>query len=221
MKTIVRLHPAALAAAALAVCSSTAFAGRPLTVDDAGTNAKGEGHVEVWAARADHATTLNISPAYAFGEGLEGSLLLSRDTTNKITGSALQLKYLITPSRDNGCNLGIAGGAAHVSAGGGGSANARFVNGIGSCNGTPLGNLHLNLGAIKTSGESSVGTWGIALEREFGSVTPHVEWFGAEGSKPALQIGARGDIAKGVQLDGTVGRSDGVTAYSVGLKFKF
>ncbi len=52
-------------------------------------------------------------------------------------------------------------------------------------------------------------------------MTPHVEWFGAEGRKPTSQFGARGDIAQRMQLDGTVGRSDGVTLYSVGISLKF
>lgn len=204
---------------ALTFCAP-ALAGRPLTVDDAGTNAKGEGHVEAWAARADGATTWNLSPAYAIAQGLEISALLSRDTTNKINGSAAQIKWLITPSRDQGCNVGLAGGGSRAS-GQGASANAGFVNGIFSCNGTPLGNLHANLGSVKVSGESATTTWGIALEREVGPVTPHVEWFGAEGSKPTLQVGVRGDISGRVQLDGTVGRSDGASIYSLGVKFRF
>lgn len=199
---------------------TSAFAGRPLTVDDAGTNPAGEGHIEVWASRADGATSWNLSPAYAIAQGLEISALLSRDTTNKVNGSAAQVKWLVTPSRDHGCNVGLAGGGSRAS-GQGSSANAGFVNGIFSCNGTPLGNLHANLGAVKVSGESASTTWGLALERELGRVTAHVEWFGAEGSKPGLQLGLRGDISSRVQLDGTVGRSDGASLYSLGVKLRF
>ena len=194
--------------------------GRPLAVDDAGTNAGGEGHVEVWTARADGATAWNLSPASAVAEGLELSALLSRDPTNKINGRAVQLKWLATTSRATGCNVGVAGGGSRGS-GQGASANAGFVNGIFSCNGTPLGNLHANLGSVKVSGASASTTWGIALEREVGRITPHVEWFGAEGSKPTFQLGARGDVAKNIQLDGTVGRSDGASLYSLGVKLRF
>jgi hypothetical protein len=101
------------------------------------------------------------------------------------------------------------------------SANAGFINGLLSCHGTPVGSVHASLGSLKTSGVSTQATWGIALEREFGAVTPHVEWFGAERSKPTLQFDARGDIAQRMQLDGTVGRSDGVTLCSVGIRFRF
>jgi hypothetical protein len=222
MHFVLRLKMAwrTLATVACVATSSAALAGRPLVVDDAGTNAKGEGHVETWVARADGATTLNIAPAYAVAEGLELSAALSRDMTNKLTVGGVGLKWLITPSKDDGCNFGATIAAAHAS-GNGASTNATALNGIASCNGTALGKLHLNLGAVKPSGASTLKTWGLALEHEFGAVTPHIEWFGAEGSKPAMQIGARTDIAKGIQLDGTLGRSGGATLYSVGMKFRF
>jgi hypothetical protein len=217
-----RLHiPRTLAVLALAASAAApALAGRPLAVDDAGTNATGEGHVEAWVARSDGATVINLSPAYAFADGLEVSATLSRDTTNKINGSGIGLKWLITPSKDSGCNFGASFGAARAS-GGGDSVNGGSITGLLSCNGTGLGNVHVNLGSVKVSGVSAATTWGIALEHEFGAVTPHIEWFGVEGSKPAVQIGARTDIAKNIQLDGTVGRADGTTLYSLGMKFKF
>lgn len=210
----------ALAFVAGIVASASSFAGRPLTVDDAGTNATGEGHVEVWVERVNGTTSVVAAPAYAFAEGLELSAALARETTHRLNGSVIQLKWLITPSKEDGCNVGTSFGGARTS-GGGSSINASFLNGLLSCNGTALGNVHLNLGTVKPSGQSGAGTWGIALEREFGAVTPHIEWFGAEGSKPTVQIGARTDIAKTIQLDGTVGRTDGNTQYSLGLKFKF
>lgn len=200
--------------------AAPAQAGRPLAVDDAGVNAKGEGHVEAWAARTDGVRTLNLSPAYAFVEGLEVAALLSRDTTDRITGTALQLKWLITPSRDSGCNAGLSFGASRAR-GGGAREDAAFANGLFSCNGTPLGNLHLDLGLVKPSHERSLGTWGLALEREIGPVTPHIEWFGAERSKPTWQVGLRGDATRRLQLDGTIGRGNGSTQYSLGAKFRF
>lgn len=210
----------AVAAVLAAAMSGVAVAGRPLSVDDAGTNAKGEGHVETWIARADGSTTVNVSPAFAFADGWEISALLARDTRNDLNGSAIQLKGLFTPSRESGCNAGGSVGAAHAS-GNGASASSRFLAGILSCNGTALGNVHLNLGTVKTTGQSAVGTWGVALEREFGSATPHAEWFGEKHAKPTFQVGARTDVAKTIQLDGTIGRSDSATLYSVGLKFRF
>ena len=64
-------------------------------------------------------------------------------------------------------------------------------------------------------------TWGVAVEREMGGVTPHLEYFGAKGEKPTVQAGMRGEILKSLQLDGTVGRVDKETVYSVGMKIQF
>ena len=213
------LRSSAFALVAMSL-AGPALAGRPLTVDDAGTNAAGEGHVEVWTARADDTRSWNISPAYALRDGLEISALLAREKPDKITTTALQLKYLFSPSKEEGCNFGGAVGVARARADGE-SENGTFVNGIATCNGTLLGNVHLNIGYTKPSSSDGVKSWGVALEREMGAVTPHIEYFGVEHAKPVLQLGLRGDVAKNLQLDGTVGRSDGVTGYSVGVKFRF
>jgi hypothetical protein len=45
--------------------------------------------------------------------------------------------------------------------------------------------------------------------------------FGFEDGDETVQLGLRGDIAKNIQLDGTIGRTSGVNLYSVGLRFKF
>lgn len=208
----------------LAVCTislgTPALAGRPLSVDDAGTNARGEGHVEVWMARADDVKSYNISPAYALRDGLEISALLSRLTPDKITVTGLQVKHLFTPSKDDGCNLGAGLGVLRAKLAGD-HESAMFINGLATCNGTPLGNVHFNLGYSKASGVRGVKSWGVALEREMGPVTPHIEYFGVEQTKPVVQLGLRGDLTKSVQLDGTVGRSEGITIYSLGVKLKF
>lgn len=214
----VRLIGSALTMIVLAAACGAAFAGRPLTVDDANTNDKGAGHVEAWVARADGATVVNVAPAYAPLDGVELAATLSRDTTNKVNAGAVQLKVVLTERQDQGCNLGASGGFTHVGSGGG---NGRFANGLVTCNAGKLGSLHLNLGVAKASGEASVRSWGVAVEHELGGVTPHVEAFGEKGSKPTVQVGARTEVATGVQLDGTVGRSDGRSVYSLGLKFTF
>jgi hypothetical protein len=205
--------------AIMSLCVCNAWAGRPLAVDDANTNDKGAGHIEVWTAREEgKVNTANIAPAFAPLEGVELGALLSRDTTNQLNMSAVQAKWRITPSQEKGCNVAAVLGLAHESNGGG---NASYVNGILSCNGNALGNMHFNLGALKAKGVSAAGTWGVALEREMGAVTPHVEFFGAEHQKPTVQVGLRGQLTKTIQLDGTVGRSNGDNLYSLGMKFQF
>ena len=212
------LRPRTLAVLTLVLGCSSAFAGRPLTVDDANTNDAGAGHVEAWVARDAGSTVVTVAPAYAPIDGLEFGLALSRDITAKVNASTVQAKWRITPSQEKGCNLGISAGLSRES---GGDGTTRFVNGLGSCNFGSQGSLHLNLGLVKTPGTSSVKVWGLAFEREVGGVTPHLEWFGEKGGKPTVQVGARAQVAAGWQLDGTVGRHDGDNLYSLGLKFQF
>ena len=103
----------------------------------------------------------------------------------------------------------------------GGAGRSTVLNGVLSCNGLASASVHLNLGAVKATDVSTKATWGIAIEREFGQFTPHAEWFGVEGIKPVFQIGARTQLCKMVQIDGTVGRSQGESLYSLGFKFQF
>jgi hypothetical protein len=212
--------PLKLAALAVALCSAmAAHAGRPLAVDDANVNDKGAGHVEAWVARdTSKSNVLNLAPAYAPIDGLEFSGVLSRDTTNHVNAQALQAKWRITPSKENGCNVAAVLGAARVS---GGGSNAIYVSGNLSCNGLGPVNVHANLGANKAKNVSAIGTWGVAAELPMASWTPHVEVFGAEGSKATAQIGARTQLTKELQLDGNVSRNDGQTGFSVGIKYQF
>ena len=114
-----RLIGGALTMLVLVAACGAAFAGRPLTVDDANTNEKGAGHVEAWVARAHGATVVNVAPAFAPLDRLELAATLSRDTTNQVTASAVQAKVILTERQDKGCNLGASGGFAHVGSGGG------------------------------------------------------------------------------------------------------
>ena len=81
--------------------------------------------------------------------------------------------------------------------------------------------MHANIGISKASGAAGVNTWRVAAEMPFGDVTGHVETFGAEGAKPSVQAGARTQITKTIKLDGSIGRSNNETIFSVGVKFQF
>lgn len=179
---------AVLAVAALVCGADAALAGRPLSVDDANVNDTGAGHVEMWAAHAPGSTVLNVAPAFAPIDGVELAVALGRDTKSKVNTSTLQLKWRITPSQEAGCNVATSFGATRISDGGG---HQRFLNGLATCNFGGQGSIHFNVGVVKPSGEGSVKTWGVAYEREMGALTPHVEFFGAKGSKPTAQVGAR------------------------------
>jgi hypothetical protein len=196
-----------------------AQAGRPLAVDDANVNDKGAGHVEAWVARdISKSRLLNIAPAYAPLDGLEISGVLSRDTTNRVNAQALQAKWRITPSRQDGCNVATVLGGARVS---GGEGNATYLSANLSCNGLGPVNMHANLGVNKAQGASATSTWGLAAELPMASWTPHVEVFGAEGAKTTAQFGARTQVTKTLQLDGNVSRHNALTAYSIGVKYQF
>lgn len=206
-----------LAALASIVSAQPAFAGRPLTVDDANLNDKGHGHVEAWAAReSGKADVLNVAPAFSPWEAVELVGVLARDRTASVTSTTVIGRFRITPPQASGCNVLAAVGHQHGSPGG----NQPFAYSAITCNTNALA-LHVNLGAAKPSGASSFGTWGVALEHTSARLTPHVEAFGQERAKPTFQVGARTDVAKGWQVDGTLGRSDGDTIFSLGFKVQF
>ncbi len=194
-----------------------ALAGRPLTVDDANVNDPGHGHVEAWYARAPgRLHTWTVAPAFAPIDGLELGAAFSRDRTTPQSTEAVQAKWRITPAQDAGCNVGAVLGASHTR----GTGRTPYLNGLMTCN-SDWGASHFNLGANRAPGASTLATWGVAHEREFGAVTAHVEAFGQRRVKPTVQIGARTEIAKGLQLDGTVGRGNRETLVSVGIKASF
>ncbi len=201
-----------------ALLSSAALAGRPLSVDDADVNDVGHGHVETWFERtAGPSRSFIVAPAYAPIEGLEIAAAIARDTTAPAASMAIQAKWRITPVQEAGCNFGA---SASLSKTNGESGNTPGLNGIMTCN-LPIGAVHVNLGAVRYAGESTATTWGLALEHKFGPVTGHIETFGQQHAKTTVQVGARYEVIKNIQVDATVGRSDGQNLVSAGLKFQF
>ena len=57
--------------------------------------------------------------------------------------------------------------------------------------------------------------FGVALEKSFGALTPHIEVYGSENIDTGVNLGLRGDITKSIQLDGSVGRQEGVSIWAV------
>ena len=121
-----------------------AWAGRPLDVDDAGVNAKGHGHVELWQTRAgDGSRNWTIAPAFAPIDGFEVAYVRNTDNSSQDVAQTLQLKGLITPSKEDGCNQAATYGITrrnHALAG------ARYGWLINTCN-QSWGSWHTNLGA--------------------------------------------------------------------------
>ncbi len=208
---------AAVTVCALALFCLPAWAGRPLSVDDANVDDKGTGHVEAWFERGAGSTNVyNVVPAYSPWRAVEFSVPLARDRTNAVTSVGALVRLRITEPQESGCNFLVALGDQHFNPGG----NQPYAYSAATCKKNGFA-LNVNLGAAKPSGGSSFGTWGIALERDHGDLVGHVEAFGQEHAKPTFQVGARKDIGKGFQIDGTVGRTDGDTIFSLGVKFSF
>ncbi len=195
-----------------------AWAGRPLTVDDANVADVGGGQVETWYARPASRDKLWTT---AFGVGvldwLELGGAVERNFSGPGTTTAVQAKMRLTPSVDGGCNVGAVVGRAHANRGGD---EATYLNGLFTCN-LDGGPLHVNLGASRADGGSTLKTWGVAKEFELGAVTAHLEAFGQQHGKPTVQFGLRRELVKNLQLDGTLGRSDRKAVFSVGLRLGF
>lgn len=97
---------------ALSFWGTHAHAGRPLAVDDANVNDKGAGHVEVWVARdSDKINTWNLAPAFAPIEGVEIGVSYAKARKTGTSEQAIQAKWRITPSQENGCNVASTLGA--------------------------------------------------------------------------------------------------------------
>jgi hypothetical protein len=206
-----------LLAGACALLPLAAVADRPLAVDDAGVNEAGEWDVEAWAARSGRSTTYNLAPTYAPIDGLELGALLLRVPGKAPSLGELQLKWRITPRTEKACYTAATVALARSP----GEPGAVNLNGVMTCTREQLGSVHLNLGAYKARGQSAAVTWGIAYERAIAHVTPSIEWFRNEAGKPAVQLGLRGNIARNIQLDGSVGRKDAAAFYTVGTKLQF
>jgi hypothetical protein len=217
-----RLTPTALTPAlvlATLLCwAGPSLAGRPLSVDDANVNEVGAGHVEAWYARQSGDTNVwTVAPAYGIAKGVEIGAAVARDATNDASTNTLQAKFQLTSSLKDGCNLGASVGASQTNNGLG---NTVFVNGLVTCN-TGYGSVHVNLGSNRPPQGPSLGTWGVALERELGPFTAHGEVFGQEKDSPTVQVGLRTEVVKNITLDGTAGRANGESVLSLGLKFQF
>lgn len=219
MKNTKNTHFASLIALGLCLFNTPTQAGRPLAVDDANVNAAGAGHVEVWVVRDGAKTnTWNLAPAFAPVDGVEIGVGFAKARKIGHVEQAIQTKWRITPSQENGCNFASTLGTVHEKDVG----NSPYWVGIMTCN-AAAGSVHINLTRHKPKDEKSFNSWGVAFERPTGSITPHIELFGDQGMKPTVQIGAKTDIADGLQLDTTIGRErqNSANVLSLGFKYSF
>lgn len=193
-------------------------AGRPLTVDDASVNDVGQGHVEGWWTRAPNGSrSWTVAPAYAPIQNVELGVGLAREQKTGVETQNIQAKFRITPSQDNGCNVGAVVGAGRTT----GEASKAYVNALFTCNHAKLGSLHSNVGALDVASSQSVGSWGLAWERAYGDITAHVEVYGQEHVKPTWATGLRTNVLPSLQLDASIGRQGGHNLLTFGTKWMF
>jgi hypothetical protein len=200
----------------LCTALSSAFAGRPLAVDDANVNEVGAGHVEAWFEKNGSEKSLTIAPAYSPIKGLELALAYNRDQPYTSNIVALGAKYQITRPKEGGCHAASSLNVARSS-----GSNAAIVNVIGTCQ---LGfvDMHMNAGIGRNlSTKNNLKILGLAFEKDVDFATVHAEVQAVEDSKPLFQIGARKEVFKNWQLDGTLGRQGGQNVFSLGTKYQF
>lgn len=209
--------PLLLAALFFSGASNIAQAGRPLTVDDAGTDDAKTGHVEAWLDKQGNTDNWNVAPTYAPVAGLEISIPFAQQRS-KLSGSTeitkqigLGLKWV--PFQNEAVwSAGVSATVLRNTAPDAVFEHITVLNSIFSYSFSDAFALHLNVGLQKNGAEKANITWGIALERGIGNVTAHIESFGAAKSKPTTQIGLRYAISRTVQIDGTIGRATVATA---------
>jgi hypothetical protein len=218
----VRVHKGrARFAAALALVFglvNTAWATRPMTVEDANVADVGEVELSTWLARdGDRSRVWNNSLEVGVLQGVQLAAEWARNTSAHYNTAQLGIKLAVTPTVERSCWLAATASLAHADHGGG---QGHAFGGALSCQ-WQRWTLHTNLGGEREPGERTVGAWGVALERPFGSVTAHVEMFGQRHASPTVQAGLRTKLAKGMQLDGSWGRAERRAVFSVGLTFSF
>ena len=129
----------------------------------------------------------------------------------------MQAKWRLTEGAGGGCRHAVIGAVVRAE---GESSLGPALTGAMSC---PLGPglLHVNLGAARAPGERTAPFAGVAWEQDLGFASAHVEWITTRRAKPVANLGLKREIAPGLQLDGSVGRSGGQTLFSLGLKQQF
>lgn len=127
-----------------------------------------------------------MAPAFTPVQGLELGVTLARDQAERQTLQGLQAKWLWSPAQEQGCNAGSSAGITHRRTGISPSAgNVGTLTLIGTCTAS-WGKVNANLGGLREQGQSWQATWGASVERNWGSVTPHLEAFGVQHNAPTF-----------------------------------
>jgi hypothetical protein len=200
---------------ALLVAAGTSQAGRPMAVEDADVAEVGGGELQTWfgrPSRGDRVWTSEL--AVGVLEGVEVGFGVARNFSGPQTAGTVQLKLRLTPARDDGCQAGAVLARAQVRHTG---QHESMLNGALSCQ-LAGGPVHLNLGGVRAQAGEQRMTWGAAKEFAFGALTAHLEVFGQQQAKPTWQFGLRHALTADWQIDGSLGRTDHTTLFSIGMR---
>jgi hypothetical protein len=214
MNILVRSRCASGAGAACAMLFSfaalPAYAGRPMTVDDAVIVAPGQCQLETYALRAGEAREFWATPACNVGDTWELAAggAWAEDQSGRTHYGRLQAKTVFKALDAGGWGAGLVL-ADQFRAGRGldGDISANVPVSFSLRGDSVL--LHLNAGAVRTQATRTTNaTWGIGAEfklNERNSLT--AESFGQQRSRPRQQLGfAHALIPDHLQIDATCGR---------------
>lgn len=215
----------------LSTLASSALAERPMTVDDAGTLARGDAKLELGWSKDDKTRGFEGAVGYGPIENVEVELAFGRsrdhaaEPTDTIRAVGAALKWVPLQS-DNGLSAGLKVEYAHENAHQSTDARIGAINGLLSWNFAIGPRLHVNLGHewVEWVGDADedVNTWGVGLDVPVSDKLSFIaETFGAEGSVPDRQIGLRYEIADGLKLSGAVGRGNDRTLANLGMAWEF
>jgi len=210
-----------------------AFAGRPLSTDDATILAAKDCQLETWVDRSRVATDFWFVPACNFGGLFEWQVGASRthmDGQGALSQAYAQVKTVFVSVDDNPWGVGLTTGVQRfpLRETEAGWSNPYVLVPVSFQLGNPDRLLHLNVGWARDSEEKrDLSLWGIAIEAPLPGVplTAVAEVFGENASRPFYRLGGRWtQVAKNLDVDLTyVARSGGTKSekfLSLGLYYK-
>lgn len=175
-----------------------AFAGRPLTTDDASVLEDKACQVESWVDRSKAATTFWIVPACNFGGGIEwqfGAARTREQLRSRQSEISVQAKAVLPAAEKSPWNLGIVFGLTRrpLEAQFNGWDNPYVVVPFSVLPPNSRNAFHANIGwRLDRAGLRNVTLWGLAAETGIGErFTLLGEVFGENSEKPSIRVGGR------------------------------
>lgn len=198
---------------ALLCVMTSARAGRPMIVDDAGIVGANSCQLESWVYNGSNGTEYWAVPACNFSGNLEIALGGAHidGTGQRGTVAVLQGKTLFKPLDSNGWGAGLVFGTQTVLGNSGlGDVFATVPVSFSFHNNRIVTHTNAGFVRVKSSGRT-LGTWGAGVEVVMDErSTFTAETFGQQGGKPLVQFGVKYWLTPDrLQLDATYGNRVG------------